>query len=134
MEQNTLKFHLLDTKLDVFLKAHPAGYFPFADIISGALDTTPTRDPTSRPKDGDGDKDEDLSDVEELDDFPKGFIPGFQDPASFTNEQIDSLLVLMKGGRVRAASRLVAVEVSEPHKSYNRTGDFGRQVIVNGSC
>lgn len=51
--------------------------------------------------------------MEELDAFPSPPPPGFADPASFKSDQVDSLLVLMKGGLGRK-SRLVPLSVSVP--------------------
>lgn len=54
---------------------------------------------------------EDEEDVEVLDEFPSPPPPGFADPASYSPEQIDALLVLMRGGTGRK-SRLLPMSVS----------------------
>lgn len=43
-------------------------------------------------------QEEDDEDVEELDESPATPPPGFADPSSYTDKEMDSLLVLMKGG------------------------------------
>lgn len=54
-----------------------------------------------------------MQDLEELDDFPLDHTPGWADPTSFNEDEIDGLLVLIKGGGFRSP-RVVPVEVSLP--------------------
>jgi arginine-tRNA-protein transferase len=114
--QGTLQFHLLNSNLDKYLQAHPTGYHPFAYIptLDKASDTTadngtPTGESTSN-KDLE-DEDESDEEMEQMDEFPSPAPPGFSDPASFTQQQLDELLVLMKA---RGKSRVIPLGVSCP--------------------
>jgi hypothetical protein len=54
--------------------------------------------------------------VEELDEAPTTPPPGFADPTSYSEDQIDKLLVLMRGGPGKR-TRLVPLGVSFSHQT-----------------
>lgn len=56
-------------------------------------------------------EDEDMSDIEEVSDFPEGHVPGFTPLASISDAFLDSLLLMIKGRGSRKGSTLVALEV-----------------------
>jgi hypothetical protein len=86
----------LTSQLDKYLQAHPTGYHPFANITTASkadIAMTDFKPPTPGESGSDSD-----SEFEVEDEFPKTPPPGFADPASYTQNQIDRLVVLMKGG------------------------------------
>jgi hypothetical protein len=97
--------------LEKFLISHPTGYFPFKDVEADLIDSKGSSG-TGR----DGESDDTDIDLEVLDDFPLDHTPGWVDPTSFSTDEIDGLLVLIKGGRSKS-SRVVPIEVSYlPHQ------------------
>ena len=68
-----------------------------------------TRDIGAVTRDGEESADVEMQEFEQLVTFPATPPPGFADPTRFTKQEIDGLLVLMKG---RKGSTLVSVEVS----------------------
>jgi hypothetical protein len=59
------------------------------------------------------DADVEMDEYESIDGFPTPPPPGFEDPLGFSEDEIDSLLVLMQsGGLMRRAPRLIKLEVS----------------------
>ena len=98
--------------MEKFLVSHPTGYFPFAKVEA---DNIEAKDTSAASRDGDGDDDADMQDFEEMGDFPLDHTPGWADPTSFREDDIDGLLVLIKGGMMKR-SRVVPVEVSAFHR------------------
>jgi len=108
LDPGTIEFHQLTTQLDKHLQANPTGYHPFTDL-SEASDIAP---PTKKTKESPEDEDSD-SEFEQEDEFPSTPPPGFGDPGSYTQNQIDRLLVLMKGGsQAGSKTRVVPLGVS----------------------
>jgi hypothetical protein len=59
------------------------------------------------------DTDVEMDEYESIDGFPTPPPPGFDDPLAISEDEIDSLLVLMQsGGLMRRAPRLIKLEVS----------------------
>lgn len=107
--QGTSDFHLLTAKLDSFLQSHPKGYFPFIDIEASFSD--PADLVTGSLNDGAADMDPEMDDVDSLETFPHPPPPGFADPLALDEGDLESMLVMMKGGRLRK-SRVVPLGVS----------------------
>jgi arginine-tRNA-protein transferase len=107
--QGSNSFHLLTSTLDKSLQAHPTGYVPFSALASGEASSGDT---ISRPTNGSDQIDDDQDDEEEMSSWPKPSPPGFDDPTSFTKEQVQGLLVLMKGRGMLKRNRLVKFGVS----------------------
>lgn len=120
IDQGTNIFHPLTSTLDKYLQTHSTGYHPFA-LIPADWKPSPTEDGDIKMNDHDllqknlteQDEDEEDEDVEELDESPTTPPPGFADPSSYTDEQMDGLLVLMKGGPGKRM-RVVPLGVSTP--------------------
>jgi hypothetical protein len=110
ISQGTNVFHPLSHELDKFLQDHPSRYHPFCTVL-----TAPSAQPRStKPKEGEeSQEDSDMEELESLDAFPIPPPPGFDDPSTFSDKEVNKLLVLMQGrGLLSRAPRLVAVEVS----------------------
>jgi hypothetical protein len=105
--QDTHRFHLLGPKLDGFLRSHTHGYYPFMDIENDKIQAEAT---TAQNDQGGEVGDADI-DMEEMDEFPSGHTPGWSDPEGYANDQIEQLLVLMKGRGILRKSVLVTVGV-----------------------
>lgn len=119
--QGTLVFHALSSKLDKELQADPRGYRPFSQLEQ-ALDLESKDHNGQAPRfqkdalgpDTDMTEDTDLSDEDEDEDlvgFPKPPPPGFSDPTAISQNDLDGLLVMLKGGRA-GKSRVVPFGVS----------------------
>jgi arginine-tRNA-protein transferase len=110
LDPGTLQFHPLTTQLDKFLRAHPTGYHPFNNL-SDTADVPPS---AKKPKQSSEEEDDDdESEYEEKDEFPMTPPPGFEDPGLYTQNQIDRLVVLMKGGgQAGSKTRVVPLGVS----------------------
>jgi arginine-tRNA-protein transferase len=108
-QQGTLAFHPLSAQLDKYLQQHPTGYHPFDAIENGFDSKKIGVDQAVECDSDDGDGDESEHD-EELD-FPDPPPPGFGDPSAVQESDLDSFLVMLKGG-VRSRSRLVQLGVS----------------------
>ncbi|KAL7420005.1 Arginyl-tRNA--protein transferase 1 [Cryptotrichosporon argae] len=83
LDPGTNVFHPLSTPLETYLRAHPAGYRPFIDIL--ALDRTEVAamKPASTAKAGDMDVDVDEDEEgEKVDEWPDPSPPGMADPAA----------------------------------------------------
>jgi arginine-tRNA-protein transferase len=105
--QGTNQFHALTGRIDSFLQAHPTGYHPFVKIESGEF--------ASHQSSGEvriDSNDMEFDEVEELDEWPKEAPPGFVNPASLAFEDIQGLMVMMKGRGVFKQNRLVKYKVS----------------------
>ena len=80
--------------------------------------TEATRDCIST---GEVDEDTDM-DTEEIDDFPTDHTPGWADLSTITDDQIESVRVLLKGRGVLKRASLISVGVSKRSiSSDNRT-------------
>jgi arginine-tRNA-protein transferase len=109
LDPGTLQFHHLTAQLDKYLQAHPTGYHPFTNIAESKDIPPPSKKAKESPEEGD-DSD---SEFEEEDEFLSPPPPGFGDPASYTQNQIDRMLVLMKGGsQAGSKTRVVPLGVS----------------------
>ncbi|WVO16555.1 hypothetical protein L204_104234 [Cryptococcus depauperatus] len=117
LDPGTNEYHELTPSLESFLKAHPSGYFPFKDvkpepnnpgpievvIKTSTLTKVSNMDSSAIGQDADEDEKESdwKSDSEsELEGFPSPPPPSFADPSSFSEEEVDQVLVLpiMKRG------------------------------------
>ena len=190
LDPDTNVFHELSPKLEAFLKVHPTGYFPFAEVESGRLelsgmgdvsdsdqtptqtqtDITPALDPSIREKqpkelgqwepreyhdddersedsdetmdgasyaasyidddDDDDDEDEEGDEGEEdgEDQFPKAFTPSFANPASYTEEEIDRLLVILPSRSLLRHTQIVPLGMLQ----FGNTGvrDMIREMVA----
>lgn len=97
--------------LDRFLQAHPSGYHPFAEIPPDWKDDKSKPAQDVRMNNENENTEEDEGEVEQMDEFPSTPPPGFADPSSYTEDEIDRLVVLMKGG-IGRKSRVVPLGVS----------------------
>jgi arginine-tRNA-protein transferase len=105
--------------LDKYLQNHPTGYHPFASISSTSNSLTSAADKSSsvsasttiEPESDTDDESED--DMKQLNEFPSPPPPGFTDPSSFTQDQLEEFLVLMKSrGIMGGKTRVVPLGVS----------------------
>lgn len=109
LDPGTLQFHPLTAQLDKYLQANPTGYHPFTNIAESKDIPPPSKKAKECPQEGD-DSD---SEFEEEDEFPSTPPPGFGDPGSYTQNQLDRMLVLMKGGsQAGSKTRVVPLGVS----------------------
>ncbi|OWZ33156.1 arginine-tRNA-protein transferase [Cryptococcus neoformans c45] len=104
LDPGTNVFHELTRDLEMYLVNHPRGYFPFKDIEAEAKKSqTKKLDVPSAPKspivavskevgpDGDEDSDEEG----EPGDLPTPPPPGFANPATISEKEVDEVLVLL---------------------------------------
>ncbi|WWD21514.1 hypothetical protein CI109_106000 [Kwoniella shandongensis] len=96
LDPGTNVFHPLSAKLENFLKLHPRGYFPFQEIELEVDKSSKTdiskRQSEERPSD---DSDEEEDEDERPTKWPSPPPPSFADPKSFSEAEIDQLLVLI---------------------------------------
>lgn len=104
LDPGTNVFHELTRDLEMYLVNHPRGYFPFKDIEAEAKKSqTKKLDVPSAPKSpivavskevGPG-GDEDSDEEGEPGDLPTPPPPGFADPATISEKEVDEVLVLL---------------------------------------
>ncbi|OCF32593.1 hypothetical protein I316_05773 [Kwoniella heveanensis BCC8398] len=132
LDPGTNVFHPLSPDLEKFLVDHPTGYFPFESILEHHPSATlPAVTRYKSPKveaDIIGDDEEMTSDRDDSDDeeevdvstsWPSPSPPGFADPSSLTNKQIESIYLLMGKGRNRNIVPVGHLEFGDP-KSVGR--------------
>jgi hypothetical protein len=107
-QQGTLAFHPLSAQLDKYLQQQPTGYHPFDAIETGSDSEKIGVNQAVGGDSDDGDGDE--SEYDEELEFPDPPPPGFGDPSAVQESDLDSFLVMLKGG-VRSRSRLVQLGV-----------------------
>ncbi|ODN79676.1 hypothetical protein L202_03607 [Cryptococcus amylolentus CBS 6039] len=117
LDPGTNVFHPLSTKLEKYLVDHPRGYRPFIDIRKEAegVEDHDASSALPNPKDDHEpgtNKDEDSDEEEDPVDFPSPPPPSFADPAAFSKEELDQVLVLlsMKGRQLFTISDLEFVD------------------------
>ena len=98
MQQGTNDFHPLTPALDKFLQAYPQGYYPFASIPTLPEDARPEIPvPTASSE----------SEIGELMPVPQPPPPGSLDPDDITDDELDGVLVMLRGMK----DRLLRLEV-----------------------
>ncbi|WWD00610.1 hypothetical protein V866_007545 [Kwoniella sp. B9012] len=105
LDPGTNTFHSLDKTLETFLIQHPKGYFPFTEVTSSQsmLDDHKhdAKKSSSPDKDVIGSSDNREEEVEEESDeespstIPNPPPPGFEDVSNISNEDVESILLLM---------------------------------------
>ncbi|WVQ83235.1 hypothetical protein IAT38_005374 [Cryptococcus sp. DSM 104549] len=122
LDPGTNRYHVLTPELEAYLMSHPRGYHPFAQLEASFKVSPPTDTSPSAPKDlsapeanatgpdaGAGsDSGEDSSD-EEPGDWPRPPPPSFADPESFSDAEVDGMLVLLSMKPVRGGKQLFRI-------------------------